>query len=178
MCNGQNFFENIFKKDVPCLMDQSYSEQNVVMYYFIATTISTVGLGDYAPISNLERMGIIPYLFFGQLIFSYMISRILALTRIIHDEVTCHHDTDRTYQNRLQLFLRTLSIKNDGKCFDENIERQMNEYFEFFWRNHSTLFLENRNGERHFEFLPSSVKLMILRDFCYPNFLMKFKKFF
>ena len=46
------------------------------MFYFISTTLSTVGLGDYRPVSDIERLEIIPYMLFGYLLFSYLISEV------------------------------------------------------------------------------------------------------
>lgn len=50
----------------------------MIFLYFICTTLSTVGFGDYRPISDYERLEIIPYLLFGYLVFSYLISEMRA----------------------------------------------------------------------------------------------------
>ena len=43
----------------------------VMMYYFF-TTLSTIGFGDYYPVSNLERLATIPIFLFGVMVFSYI----------------------------------------------------------------------------------------------------------
>ena len=42
------------------------------MIYFMATTMSTLGLGDFRPISDGERVMIVPFLLFGLLVFAYI----------------------------------------------------------------------------------------------------------
>ena len=40
--------------------------------YFVFTTITTVGFGDFSPVGNTERLFGIPMMFFGVMIFSYV----------------------------------------------------------------------------------------------------------
>lgn len=52
-----------------------YSEyyQSVTLLYFAFTSLATVGLGDYTPKSNVERLIIAATLLAGVLVFSYII---------------------------------------------------------------------------------------------------------
>ena len=43
----------------------------VMMYYFF-TTLSTIGFGDYYPVSDLERLANIPIFLFGVMVFSFI----------------------------------------------------------------------------------------------------------
>ena len=45
----------------------------ITVYYFIFTTLTTVGLGDYYPVGDLERLFGVIMMFVGVLIFSYVI---------------------------------------------------------------------------------------------------------
>ena len=76
-CHGEDFFHYDFKGEGTCFKDKGIGSQLLIIFYFISTTLSTVGLGDFRPISDLERLEIIPYLLFGYLIFSYLISEIV-----------------------------------------------------------------------------------------------------
>lgn len=62
------------------------------MFYYISTTLSTVGLGDYRPISDSERVEIIPYLLFGYLIFSYLIGEMQEISKRIHEQFGSNED--------------------------------------------------------------------------------------
>jgi len=41
--------------------------------------MSTVGLGDFKPISDVERVLIIPFLLFGLLVFAYINAEMLII---------------------------------------------------------------------------------------------------
>lgn len=163
-----------FKDEESCIMKKNYFNQLLIMYYFIVTTLSTVGLGDYRPISNFERIEIIPYFLFGYLVFSYINGEILALSFVIRDRISNTNDI-----NGLTFFIKTLKRKfNGAKTLSKDIELRLFEFFEFYWDNHNTSFLDDTQGEELFDKLPTNVKLLILRDFCYPEFVTKFKRLF
>jgi len=42
------------------------------MIYFSFTTLSSVGLGDYHPKNSAERLAMVPIMFFGFMIFTYI----------------------------------------------------------------------------------------------------------
>ena len=76
VCEGENFFEVDFKDEGKCLNTKSYQEELLIIFYYISTTLSTVGLGDFHPKSDNERVLISIYMLFGYLIFSYLISEL------------------------------------------------------------------------------------------------------
>ena len=51
----------------------------VKMWYFGITTLSTIGFGDYHPISEMEQLLCGFMLLFGVLIFSYIMNEYIAL---------------------------------------------------------------------------------------------------
>lgn len=79
-CDGENFFQIDFKGEDTCFNEKSINSQILIMFYYISTTLSTVGFGDYRPISDSERVEIIPYLLFGYLIFSYLIGEMQEIS--------------------------------------------------------------------------------------------------
>jgi hypothetical protein len=46
----------------------------VKVFYFAITTLSTIGYGDFHPVSVLEKVIISPILLFGVAIFSFIMS--------------------------------------------------------------------------------------------------------
>jgi hypothetical protein len=55
----------------------------------VFTTLTTVGLGDYYPVGDIERLFGIPMMFFGVMIFSYVMgvyAEILEKFNDIHRE--------------------------------------------------------------------------------------------
>ena len=51
----------------------------VKMWYFGITTLSTIGFGDYHPVSTEERILILPLLMFGVMIFSIIMSEYIEI---------------------------------------------------------------------------------------------------
>ena len=91
-CDGENFFQTDFKGEDTCFNEKSINSQILIMFYYISTTLSTVGLGDYRPISDSERVEIIPYLLFGYLIFSYLIGEMQEISKRIHEQFGSNED--------------------------------------------------------------------------------------
>jgi voltage-gated potassium channel len=63
--------------------------------YFAFTTLSTVGFGDFYPISNNERVVGAIVLFVGVLIFSYIIG---SLIQKFNSFVKLHEGFDEGYE--------------------------------------------------------------------------------
>ena len=145
----------------------------LVMLYFMTTTLSTVGLGDFHPKSNVERLVIVPYIIFGVLLFSHMNTEILSLTFKIKNSYVNFHDI-----NGLHLFINTLRKFNKECKLHNGFEDKLINYFEFLWDHNRNQFQLDSNDLKKFKKLPKTIQLMILKDFCYPDFLTKFKRLF
>lgn len=63
----------------------------LIMTYFTLTTLTTIGLGDYYPVSNFERISWTFFLLGGVLIFSY-INKELILMILKINELDCDED--------------------------------------------------------------------------------------
>lgn len=61
----EGFLHFDFKDEGSCLDQKGQIDQILVYFYFICTTLSTVGFGDLRPVTDKERLEIIPYLLFG-----------------------------------------------------------------------------------------------------------------
>jgi len=72
------------------LYDKSPQEVTIVVTYYMFTSLSTVGFGDYHPRSDFERIMISFVLLFGVAIFSYIMGNfqeILAQFKSYNDEI-------------------------------------------------------------------------------------------
>ena len=65
------------------LVDQEPAKNYVTMFYFAFTSLSTVGLGDYHPRSDIERLVGALALLCGVTITSYVMENITQATRQI-----------------------------------------------------------------------------------------------
>jgi len=70
--------------------EQSVSETAIAMSYFMFTSLSTVGLGDYHPTNSQERVLGIFLLFFGVLVTSTVIESLTTMAKK-HYEATNQH---------------------------------------------------------------------------------------
>jgi hypothetical protein len=83
--------------------DKSLSEAITILYYFSFTSLSTVGLGDYNPKSNIERIYIAISLLLGVAIFSIIMNNF--------NEILAHlqtFDEDLDQEDQLSLFFSVL----------------------------------------------------------------------
>lgn len=86
-CYNSDFLNYEFKGEGFCIRNQDLYQKTVLMVYYMSTTISTVGLGDYRPYSDFERLIIVPFFLFGLLIFSYMNNMMLEITFRVHEQL-------------------------------------------------------------------------------------------
>lgn len=62
------------------------------MFYYLSTTLSTVGLGDYRPTNNFERLLIVPVMLVGLLVFSYMNGILLEIALVVGSHLRDSND--------------------------------------------------------------------------------------
>ena len=73
-CGEENFLSFEFKDGDACIGQKSTFDQVLILFYYMTTTMSTVGLGDFRPTNSFERIIIIFYLLAGFLFFSYILN--------------------------------------------------------------------------------------------------------
>lgn len=57
----------------------SITRQVIVSWYYSMTTLTTVGYGDYYPISNTEIFMAVVYMLCGVVFFSYIMSSVIEI---------------------------------------------------------------------------------------------------
>lgn len=60
-------------------------EKAILVTYYSLTTLSTIGIGDYHPVSNLERTGAVFYMLIGVLAFSTINKQLIIMIIKIND---------------------------------------------------------------------------------------------
>ena len=102
------------------------------------TTLTTVGLGDYYPVGDYERVFGIPMMFVGVLIFSYVIGiygEILEKFNQIEEEFD--------EGNKLGQFIDTIKHFNDNEGLKKSVKEDIEEYFSYRWTKHNHLPFED-----------------------------------
>jgi hypothetical protein len=59
--------------------DMSTTRKVIVSWYYSMTTLTTVGYGDYYPISNTEIFMAVVYMLCGVVFFSYIMSSVIEI---------------------------------------------------------------------------------------------------
>lgn len=57
----------------------SKTENLIIVFYYIFTTLATVGFGDFHPRSNVERLVAVCIFLFGVSIFSYIMNQFIEI---------------------------------------------------------------------------------------------------
>ena len=80
-------------------------QKTIMMSYFMFTSLSTVGLGDYHPVTDEERLACICILLIGIVIASFIITKMMVVSARVGE------DSSET-EGRLDYFMRTLAKLN------------------------------------------------------------------
>lgn len=91
------------------LIDKSYISTIITMTYFAFTTLSTVGLGDFHPRGDIERMIGAIIMLFGVIVTSYIAESITNMIKKIK-ALRKDHEEDLA----LSTFLGTINHFNEG----------------------------------------------------------------
>ena len=91
------------------------------MFYYMTTTMSTVGFGDYRPTNDSERAIIVPYLLFGYLFFGYIVSETQGVVEDLNNSMKDFSD-----MNLLNKFTDSIRrLFNEGLT-DKELEDSIN----------------------------------------------------
>jgi hypothetical protein len=96
----------------------------IVINYFNITTLSTVGFGDFAPKSNMERLLIVFSMLFGVSVFSVVMQ---FLRKLLKDLYKFMNDYEECEQ--LARFQGTLKAFNKGDKIERSFKENLDSYF-------------------------------------------------
>ena len=99
-------------------LDQSVYHNALSMSYFAFTSLSTVGFGDFYPVSDFERMVWAFVMLFGVAIFSYIMGIFITLF-----ELALSYDEDLDDGDNLLKFFGTLQRFNYGEAINYDLKR-------------------------------------------------------
>ena len=100
----------------------------LVMMYWAFTTLSTVGLGDYYPMSNYERALSSFGFLMGVAVFSYIMGNFAEIIQFILD---INNELEEGEQ--LTVFLSLLKSFNNDEDIKLELKEQIESYFDYRW---------------------------------------------
>jgi len=110
----------------------------IAMTYFAFTSLSTVGLGDIYPRSNIERLAGATFLLVGVMITSFIIESLNQMLSKVQRINESFEETDK-----LSLFFGTLKKFNFEKPFPKEFVENIESYFEHRWEGNRSNAISN-----------------------------------
>ena len=110
------------------LDDMSITEISIVITYYMITTLSTIGFGDFYPRNSRERIFISFTILFGVAIFA-IIKKLFS--NILMQFESLNNDFDEG--ERLSYFHTLLRRFNKDQELDPRFKAKMEAYFKFKW---------------------------------------------
>ena len=119
------------------LEEKTVYEASITVTYFAFTSLSTVGFGDYAPISNTERLVGAFMLLIGVAVFSYIMGNFIEILDKFKQLNESFEDGDN-----LSKFFGLLVRFNRGKDVNFELKQDIEAFFSYKWNNGKNLALE------------------------------------
>ena len=145
-------------------LDPTVNERFVACIYFILTTLSTVGYGDYYPVSILEKIVGSLIMFCGVTFFSLLMEEFKAI--ILEWKGDYISDNERNL-NKWMLLLRRFN--NRGKPLSFKIREDLERHFNYYWDNNRTSALLEK--KEYFDALPRNIKRDLMQKYTYQDIL-------
>ena len=122
MTDYNNF---IINDDLPSMTN---IDKMILLMYFASTSLSTVGFGDFHPISSPERLFAVAVLLFGVMIFSYIMGEFIE---ILDNYKNLEADLDEG--DELQRFFGLMTYLNEGVPINIELKNNIEAYFDYKW---------------------------------------------
>jgi len=140
-CNPNTEFSHTFIGKYN-LHELSNYEIIIRCMYFILTTVTTIGYGDFIPISQNERAFIMFIELIGVAFFSYILGNFIDMISAYDKKMS---DTDKNLE--LNVWLNFLARFNQGKSINPELLHEIADHFKYFWQEYR---LDNINPENKF----------------------------
>lgn len=153
--------------------DMPLNERFVACIYFILTTLSTVGYGDFYPVSILEKIIGSLIMFCGVTFFTLLMDEFKGI--ILEWNGDYISDNERNL-NKWMLLLRRFN--NRGKPLPIKIREDVERHFNYYWSNNRTQALLEK--KEYFDALPRNIKRDLMQKYTYQDILTEkyFQGFF
>ena len=112
------------------LADKTNAANMTIMIYYMFTTLSSVGLGDFNPKSETERLIIAFILLIGCTCFSYIMSQFIGLVVDLKYVMAANENSEMMWR-----WLRVLQNFNNNKPLPKEMTSRFEKYFEYYWWN-------------------------------------------
>ena len=143
------------------------------MVYFIFTTLTTIGFGDFNPKSEIERVIMTFILLIGVASFSYIMSQFISILLEVQNITAENEDSERMSQ-----WLLLLKNFNNNKPLPPEMSARFEKYFSYYWKNDKNYALIESDDRAIYSELPLKSQACIYKDFLFKDFLSLFHVYF
>ena len=141
-------------------------QNSAIIVYFMFTTLSTVGLGDFNPKSEIERLIMCLVLLLGVTCFAYIMSVLVAIVQEVQVATAEPEESQK-----LSRWLLLLQHFNKNKPLPAEMIAYFEKYFEYFWRNDKNSSVDSDENMALMSELPNEIRTSIFKDFLFEDFL-------
>lgn len=152
--------------------DDSGWDKLIKVWYFAITTLSTIGFGDFTPVSSIERILASIILMFGVTVFSFIMGQFIEILMNYKSlwNVGQHKD--------LSKWIALLSRFNNGNPLKKEIITKIEDFFDYYWENNRLSAVATEADLRFMEELPGDVQSEIFIDYLFKDFLFIYRPYF
>lgn len=151
-----NFFE------IYNLKEADLSQRTAKGTYYMLTTITTIGFGDFNPKSNSERIVMCGVFILGVALFNLSISQFTESLEQIKEI-----EAENEEEERLSMFFNMIQIFNRGKRMDIKQRESIERFFKFYWKYDKLNSFKGDANLRFFDELPAQSKLDLFKNYLF-----------
>ena len=145
--------------------------QLITSCYFSITTLSTVGYGDLAPVSETEKIVGIVIMIGGVAFFSYIMSQFIEIISNFNQNLGVEEQTFELHN-----WMTLLTRFRENKPLPNSLYRQINQHFKYYWANNRLSQVQKDND--FINTLPRSIKRGIIVHYLFDDVFYNFRFFF
>jgi hypothetical protein len=128
-----------------------------------------VGLGDYVPRNNEERLLGVVFLFSGVAIFTFLAGK-LTKNLSTYQDLKANFDDGET----LMMFFGTLRNFNENKSITLWLKKDIESYFDYKWNNDRNIAFQTDSEKKLMQKLPKIVQDRLYKEFLFTDFVYTF----
>ena len=128
-----------------------------------------MGLGDYVPRNNEERILGVVFLFLGVAIFTFLAGK-LTKNLSTYQDLKANFDDGET----LMMFFGTLRNFNENKSITLWLKKDIESYFDYKWNNDRNIAFQTDSEKKLMQKLPKIVQDRLYKEFLFTDFVYTF----
>lgn len=128
----------------------------ISVMYFSFTTLTTVGYGDFHPVSNTEILVWSFVLLFGVTVFSFIMGNFIEM--LMNFKIVTAENEDHA---NLSKWFGLLARFNKGRPLPREMSNKIEAYFDYFWADDRNYAIKSEDDKRFMAELPKNIKVNV-----------------